>query len=93
MTKKFWNDWQKRIGETKQIYGWYENSKGKCVGGSLTGYLPFKILSAKFNGDTIDLKLEIKSEVWTFQGIHTHVENKYLTLNRKDISTVEFKTY
>jgi hypothetical protein len=93
MTKKFWLDWQKRIGETKQIYGWYENSKGKCVGGSLVGYLPFKILSAKFNDNIVDLKLEIKSEVWTFQGIHTHVENKYLTLHREDISTVEFKTY
>lgn len=96
MTKKFWKDWQKRIGETKQIYDWliyqtYDGIEKKQIGGSLVGYLPFKILSAKFNGDTVDLKLEIKSEVWTFQGIHTHVENKYLTLNRKDISTVRFK--
>ena len=93
MTKKFWNDWQFRLGETKEIYGWYENSKGKCVGGSLVGYLPFKILSAKFYEDTVDLKLEIKTEVWTTNGIHIHVENKYLALNRKDIATVEFFKY
>jgi len=93
MTKKFWKDWQNRIGETKQIYGWYENSKGKCVGGSLVGYLPFKILSAKFNGDTVELVLETKYEVFGKNGYHIHVENKYLTLHREDISTVEFKTY
>ena len=94
MTKKFWLDWQKRIGETKQIYGWYENTKGKCVGGSLVGYLPFKILSAKFNGDTVNLILEIKTQVFDFYcKSHFHIENKYLTLHREYISTVEFKTY
>ena len=93
MTKKFWLDWQKRIGETKQIYGWYENSKGKCVGGSLIGYLPFKIILAKFNGNTVELVLETKSEVFGKNGYHIHVENKYFTLNRKDISTIEFKIY
>jgi len=91
MTKKFWLDWQKRVGETKQIYGWYENSKGKCVGGLLVGYLPFKILSAKFNGDIVYLKLETKSEVFGKNGYHIYVENKYFTFNRKEIGTVEFK--
>lgn len=99
MTKKFWNDWQNRIGETKQIYGWltyktYDGIEKKKVGGSLVGYLPFKILSAKFNGDTVDLKLEIKTQVFDFYcKSHFHIENKYLTLHRKDIATVDFKTY
>lgn len=95
MTKKFWNDWQNRIGETKQIYDWltyqtYNGIEKKQIGGSIIGYLPFKILSAKFNNDIVDLVLEIKREVWTKNGIHIHVENKYFTLNRKDISTVTF---
>ena len=90
MTKKFWNDWQKRVGETKAIYGWYENSKGREIGGSLIGYLPFKIISAKFNGNTVNLVLETKSEVFDKNGYHIHVENKYFTFNRKEISTVEF---
>ena len=91
MTKKFWNDWQKRVGETKAIYGWYENSKGRCIGGSLIGYLPFKIISAKFNGDIVELVLETKSEVFGKNGYHIHVENRYLTLNRKEIATIIFK--
>lgn len=95
MTKKFWNDWQKRIGETKQIYDWitYQTHEGiekKRIGGSIIGYTPFKILSAKFNKNTVDLTLEIKREVWTKKGIHIHVENKYVTLYRKDIATIEF---
>ena len=91
MTKKFWNDWQKRVGETKAIYGWYENSKGREVGGSLIGYLPFKIISAKFNKNTVDLVLE-ETSLNVITNRH-HVENRYLTLNRKEIATVEFIKY
>ena len=69
MTKKFWADWQKRIGETNAIYGWitytgFDGVERKREGGSLIGYSPFKILSAKFNGDTVDLKLEIVETVF-----------------------------
>ena len=96
MTKKFWADWQKRIGETKAIYGWckwtrYDGVETKREGGSLIGYLPFKILSAKFNGDTVDLKLEVTSEV-AFSNRH-HVENKYITLHRNEISRIVFNKY
>lgn len=89
MTKKFWNDWQKRIDETKKIIGWYEEASGKRKG-SLIGLLPFKILSAKFNNDTVDLALELEFDVVDENGWHTRFENKYLTLNREDIATVEF---
>lgn len=87
MTKKFWKDWQNRIGETKQILGFMPWGE---AGGSLVGYLPFKIISAKFNGNTVELVLETKSEVFGKNGNHIHVENKYFTFNRKEISTVEF---
>ena len=95
MTRKFFNDWQKRIGETKNIYSWltyqtYDGIEKKQIGGSIVGYLPFKILSAKFNKNIVDLVLEIKREAWNKNGIHIHVENKYITLNRKDIATVTF---
>lgn len=100
MTKKFWVDWQKRIGETKAIYGWckwtrYDGVETKREGGSLIGYLPFKILSAKFNGDTVDLKLEVVDRVFNKStwGFHNHVENKYYTLHRNDISTIVFNKY
>ena len=89
MTKKFWNDWQKRVGETKAIYGWYENSKGKCIGGSLVGYLPFRIISAKFNKNIVELVLE-ETSLNVITNRH-HVENRYLTLNRKEIATIYFK--
>lgn len=97
MTKKFWKDWQNRIGETKAIYGWckwirHDGVEMKREGGNLIGYLPFKILSAKFIGDTVELKLEVvdrsfNRSTWSF---NNHVENKYYTLHRNDISTVKF---
>lgn len=86
MTKKFWNDWQKRVGETKEIKGFYICGG---IGGSLVGYLPFKIISAKFNGNIVDMVLE-ETSYNPISGRH-HVENRYITLNRKDISTVRFK--
>lgn len=98
MTKRFWNDWKKRIGETKQIYGWYsyETHDGKVkkhIGGTLISYLPFKILSANFNGNTVDLKVEVTSEVFDCRtwSRHNVVENRYVTLNRNEISTIKFK--
>ena len=90
MTKKFWKDWQNRIGETKQILGFLPWGE---VGGSLIGYLPFKIISAKFNGNTVELVLETKSEVFGKNGYQIHVENKYITLHRNEIASIEFIKY
>ena len=86
MTKKFWNDWQKRVGETKEIKGFYIHGG---IGGSLVGYLPFRILSAKFTKDVVDLILEETS----YNPINgkDRVENRYIKLNRNDIATVRFK--
>ena len=92
MTKKFWADWQNRISETKKIVGWYEEASGKRkYGGSLIGYLPFKILSAKFNNDTVDLILELEFDVVDENGWHTCFEKKNFILNREDIATIRFK--
>lgn len=85
MTKKFWKDWQKRIGETKEIRSFYIYGG---IGGSLVGDLPFKIISATFNKDVVDLVLE-ETSLNVITNRH-HVENRYISLNRKDISTVRF---
>lgn len=91
MTKKFWNDWQNRIGETKKIIGWYEESSGKRrLGGSLIGYWPFKIISAKFNEDTVDLTLEVELDVVDENGWQIRLGNKNFTLHRTEIARVEF---
>ena len=59
----------------------------------MIGYLPFKILSAKFNSNTVELVLETKSEVFGKNGYHIHVENKYFTLHRNEIASIEFIKY
>ena len=90
MTKKFWKDWQNRIGETKWILGFLPWGE---TGGSLIGYLPFKIISAKFNDDTVELVLEIEFDVVDKNGWHTRFEKKNFTFNRTEIATVEFIKY
>lgn len=92
MTKKFWNDWKNRIGETEEIYVFYEVfGEKRWHGGRVSGqycHYPFRILKADFNGTTsVDLCLEITKP----SGLHYVVENKYITLLRKNIATVEFK--
>jgi hypothetical protein len=52
--------------------------------------LPFKILYAKFNNDTVDLVLELEFDVVDENGWHTYFEKKNFTLNREDIVTVTF---
>ena len=90
MTKKFWKDWQNRIGETKWILGFLPCGE---TGGSLIGYLPFKIISAKFNDDTVELVLEIEFDVVDKNGWHTRFEKKNFTFNHIEIATVEFIKY
>ena len=90
MTKKFWNDWKRRVGETEDIcvftpYGYHTWLLG-C--GSRD-----KLLKVKFHGDSVDLVIErhnrvFNDDMWNF---HDHVENEYKTLHRNDISTVYFK--
>ena len=102
MTKKFWNDWQKRVGETKQIYLVYE-SFGKKINklwyarGLLSYHLDGdpsdRIISIKFKGDTIDMVIERQSfvsDLSSRRGYHYHSENEYVTLKREDIISVEF---
>ena len=96
MTKKFWNDWQKRVGETKNIYlfliypdGYrhmrYSGILNECNGDVL--------LKANFHGDAVDLTIERHTEVvdWALLRRHKHIENQYITLHREEIANIEFK--
>jgi len=102
MTKKFWNDWQKRIGETKQVYLSYDffgrKMNGRCNCRRLLTYRLTddgndKVISVKFNGDTVSMVIERKTcvtDLSSRRGYHYHSENEHITLNREDIITVEF---
>ena len=96
MTKKYWTDWQKRIGETKNIYLFYKHYDSnnnflwydkKCTSGKLNELAGDKLIKAVFHGDAVDLVIEKWHK--TFSS-HIHVENEYITLHRKDIASIDF---
>lgn len=96
MTKKFWNDWQKRIGETKNIYLFWIHPDGyrrKRYGGVLSALNGDVLLKANFHGDAVDLTIERHTEVvdWALLRRHKHIENQYITLHREEIANIEFK--
>ena len=85
MTKKFWNDWQKRVGETKNIYLFWFHPDGyrrKLYGGVLCELIGDVLLKADFHGDAVDLTIERRR--------HKHIENEYITLHREEIASIEF---
>jgi hypothetical protein len=94
MTKKFWKDWQNRIGETKDIelnICVFNKNNARCYYHSVLSraHGEDKILHASFHGDAVDLVIERHG--WA--NGHTTVENEYLTLHRKEIQTIEFYKY
>jgi len=95
MTKKYWADWQKRIGETKNIY--FSNLKYYGNGFYCSYVLNDndRLIKASFHGDTVDLIIERHKEVidWNTRSLKQHVENEYMTLHRNEIESIEFKHY
>lgn len=97
MTKKYWADWQKRIGETKNIElcSFITNkNNGRTYYNSVLSNVhgEDKILKASFHGDAVDLIIERHNEVidWHTRSLKQHVENEYLTLHRNEIESIEF---
>ena len=91
MTKKFWNDWQKRFGETVGIYMKY-NEDRNGYGSYL--YYPsddVKILEAKFEGNTLTMITEQLKSKLDRTGLHYYKENVTYVVERKNIKTVYFK--
>ena len=102
MTKKFWNDWKARIGETEQVYlcpknGWLKGRNDLFHADRLLDlYTGERILSRKFNGNTIEFVIERK--IYTEGGpwplcYHYETQNECVTIHRKDIVSVTFKKY
>lgn len=93
MTKKFWKDWQNRIGETKDIelnVCVFNKNNGRCYYHSvLSSIYNDKILKASFHGDVVDLIIERHG----WGNGHNVVENEYLTLHRTEINNIEFIKY
>ena len=91
MTKKFWKDWQNRIGETKNIklrIAVFNPNNGVRYCHSVLGKED-KILKASFHGDAVDLTIERHG----WGNGHYVVENEYLTIHRQEIKTIEFINY
>lgn len=93
MTKKFWKDWQNRIGETKDIelnVCVFNKNNGRCYYHSvLSSVYNDKILKTSFHGDVVDLIIERHG----WGNGHNVVENEYLTLHRTEINNIEFIKY
>ena len=97
MTKKFWTDWQNRIGETKNIYleiCVFNKNNGEYYYHNVLSKLhdKDKILKAEFHGNTVDLIIE--RHKWVFGkncNDHWNIENEYLTLHRTEIKTIQFR--
>ena len=88
MTKKFWNEWQTRIGETKTIVlqnGQIHFGKEEYAN---------TLVSAKFTNNTVELVFDtfyvsgklVNGKVQR----RYNKEQKTITLNRAEIKTVEF---
>lgn len=94
MTKKFWADWQKRIGETKNIW-LFSKYYGNAFYGSYLLNANDRLIKATFHEDTVDLVIErhttvFNKKAWNFCG---HVENEYTTLHRNEIASIDFIKY
>jgi hypothetical protein len=92
MTKKFWNDWRGRIGETKEIYPFYDYGDGIHHKDRYRGILNGgKILWVVFPKGMENEKAIVKVKRVSPRIIgKTSVEVEYHYIYRKDIATIEF---
>ena len=93
MTKKFWNDWKKRVNETYRIdlFESVEVNGNRYNMWNLLchAFADDKVIEAKFNNDSVDLVIE--QHRWVISSpAHLHKENLYVTLKRTNIRTIEF---
>lgn len=86
MTKKFWNDWQKRIEETDQIYldsfGWWAILNPGD-----------QILHADFDQDAVQLTINKLCRKLCGFNIHSYYVIVKEIYNRTNIKTIKFKQY
>ena len=86
MTKKNWNIWKQRFGETVDII--VCNELGGHPHSILSNLDGDKIIKGTFQDDeSVDLVIERHRNL--ING-HQHVENEYLTLQRENIKTIKY---
>ena len=94
MTKKYWADWQKRIGETKNVY-LFSKYYGNAFYGSYLLNDNDRLIKTTFHENEVNLIIERHTRVidWHTRSLKQHVENEYLTLHRNEIASIEFIKY
>ena len=94
MTKKYWKDWQQRIGETENIYLFSKYHSNARYGHYVlnTGDA---LVKAMFHENTVNLVIERHRIVFDYRArsLRQNVENEYLTLHREEIVRIDFKKY
>jgi len=94
MTKKYWADWQKRIGETKNIW-LFSKYHGNAFYGSYVLNTDDRLIKATFHENIVNLIIERHNSVidWNTRSLKQHVENEYTTLHRNEIASIKFIKY
>lgn len=94
MTKKFWADWQKRFGETKNIYLFYKDSTNwngsSCI---FDGEFGDKLIHAKFYDNKVKLIIERKYLKTSNFSTFNHIDVETKTYDRNEIATIKFYKY
>ena len=92
MTKKYWNDWKRRIGETTNIYLFWNRIDGTIIRKANCGLLDPEdsIVKATFHEKTVDLTIERRNYVFSINGSRYHSKNDYITLEREKIACIVY---
>ena len=86
MTKKFWQDWQKRVNATDEIFLFVYMNDG-TIHNEWSHQIEGIIQSVEFNGNYV----KIHHQVWLAGFYGRHYENRTTTVHRKNIRTIKFK--
>ena len=86
MTKKFWQDWQKRANATDEIFLFVCINDG-TIHNEWSHQIEGIVQSVEFNGNYV----KIYHQVWWPGFYGRHYENRTTIVHRKNIRTVKFK--
>lgn len=101
MTKKYWQDWKTRVGETRNIYlrkkvykmdGTFEGYGQKVYSPLIREIFEDKLLKTTFKDDTVEIVIERHYSVYnkSARNFQIEVENEHKTFKREEIASVEF---
>ena len=88
MTKKFWNDWQKRKGETKNVFTYY-------ISETLIQNPKDEIVEIRFDNDNDCVYITVLHYYTKFSNGNVHFGKELMnhTYHRTEIKNVEFIKY